>query len=80
MQLDSNPLKFIQRIGRIVRFRPGHTGKIIVLAFRDTVDATWVSKAISRLDPKKIREISIEDLRSGKETILLTDKIVEDVR
>lgn len=68
-QLNSQELDFVQRMGRIIRIRDGHVGKIIILATEGTVDMDWVHKATAKLDKTKIRYISYEDLRTGKETI-----------
>lgn len=69
VQLNSSRLDLIQRIGRILRFRPGHTGKIIILCVKDTVDSTWTRLAISGLDESKIKWIQYEDLLSGAEVL-----------
>lgn len=69
IQLNSKELDFIQRMGRIIRLRDGHTGKVIILATEGTVDMDWVHKATFNLDKTKIRYIRYEDLRTGKETI-----------
>lgn len=66
IQLNSKELHFIQRIGRILRMRANHVGKIIILAVRDTVDMDWCMKATANINPTKIKIISIEDLRTNK--------------
>lgn len=68
-QLNAQELDFVQRMGRVIRHREGHVGKIIILATEGTVDMDWVHKATSKLDKTKIRYISYNDLRTGKETI-----------
>lgn len=68
-QLNSKELDLIQRMGRVLRFRVGHTGKIIIICSKDTIDVDWVKKAIRRLDINKIRWIEYEDLLSKKEQI-----------
>lgn len=69
VQLNSNRLDLIQRIGRILRFRVGHVGKIIILCAKDTVDAKWVRLALLGLDTNKIRWIQYNDLIEGKEVL-----------
>lgn len=69
-QLNSNRLDLIQRIGRILRFRVGHTGKIIILCAKDTVDAKWVRLALLGLNPNKIRWIDYNDLVDDKEQLI----------
>jgi len=68
-QLNSNRLDLIQRIGRILRFRPGHVGKIVILCVKGTVDAKWTRLAISGLDESKIRWIDYKDILEGKEQL-----------
>lgn len=68
-QLNSKQLDFIQRVGRILRYRPGHTGKIIVICSSETEDFNWVRKSLKEFDQEKIRWIKYEDILSGKEQI-----------
>ena len=42
IQLNSNSLDIIQRIGRIVRYRDGHIANIIILCVKGTVDEKMV--------------------------------------
>jgi superfamily II DNA or RNA helicase len=69
IQLNSNELDLVQRIGRLIRYRPGHTGKVIILCSEETVDKKWVGSATVNLTGVDIRWISFDDLRSGKEKI-----------
>jgi len=68
-QIDSNPLSLIQRAGRILRWRQGHTGKIIILTVKDTVDLEWTNKVLRGLNSAKVSVVDIEKLRSGEEII-----------
>lgn len=78
VQLNSKQLHFIQRIGRILRYTTGHVGKIIILMLKNTVDEEWCEKAIKGLDRSKIRRVSLEDIRTGKEQ-LIVDKVKQDI-
>lgn len=49
VQLNSNEKDLIQRIGRCIRYKPNHTGKIIIMCSNDTVDAEWVASATANL-------------------------------
>lgn len=71
VQLNSNELNLIQRIGRIIRFRPGHVGHIIILCAYETVDAKWVAAAISSLDEDNITWINWSDLMSEKDHLII---------
>jgi superfamily II DNA or RNA helicase len=68
-QLNSKALDLIQRIGRVLRFRPGHTGRIIILCVKGTVDEKWTKKAIAGLNQNRIRWITFSDLVAGKEIL-----------
>lgn len=70
VQLNSNDLHLIQRIGRTVRYRPGHIAKIIILCVIDTVEKDWVSKATEKLNCSNIRYIELSHLRMGIEKII----------
>lgn len=69
VQVNSNDLHFIQRLGRIVRYRPGHIGRFIVLVAEGTVDVTWLNEALRELNPERIRRIKFSDLIEGKEVL-----------
>lgn len=71
VQLNSNELNLWQRMGRI-RFRPGITSRIIILCCENTEDKNWVEKAAANLNEANIRWVSLDDLKSGKETIKFT--------
>lgn len=69
IQLNSQGLDFIQRLGRILRFRVGHIGRVIVIVAENTVDEIWAAKATLGFNLNKIRWIKLDDLRNAKETI-----------
>lgn len=69
VQINSNDLHFIQRLGRIVRYRPGHIGRFIVLVAEGTVDVMWANGALRELNPDRIKRIKYHDLIAGKETL-----------
>lgn len=47
-----------QRIGRAVRFRPGHVADIYIIVVQGTVDENWLSSALEGIDKLKIDYIS----------------------
>lgn len=65
VQLNGNDLHLIQRIGRLIRYRPGHIGRIIVLAAEDTVDMKWVRHATEDLNQNRIKHINYADILAG---------------
>lgn len=69
VQLNSNALDLIQRIGRIIRFKAGHIGKIVIICVENTVDEKWMRSATKDLDQNKIRFLNWDSLLSGSETL-----------
>jgi len=55
VQLSSKERGVIQRIGRIIRYRPGHKARIVVLVAKNTVDEKWCAKAFENFDQKRIK-------------------------
>ena len=53
-QLTSKEKDLIQRIGRIIRYRPGHRGNIWIVVASGTQDEKWLNKAIENLDSNNI--------------------------
>lgn len=78
VQLNSKQLHTIQRIGRILRYYVGHVGKIIILVLKNTIDEEWCEKALRGLDRSKIRRISLEDIRTGKEQLFINNQNNQD--
>ena len=69
LKITSSDLRFIQRTGRHIRYRPGHKGKIIIVYAKDTVDEKWVRTATKGVDPSNIIWIDYSKLRKGEQTI-----------
>lgn len=61
LQVQSESLHFVQKVGRIVRKSkndPNKVGKIILLEALGTQDSKWVASAMGAFDPQKIDYIS----------------------
>lgn len=69
VQLNSSELDLIQRIGRALRFRPGHRGKIIILCVVDSIDKTWMEKAALNFSGSNITTIELARLKMGLDKI-----------
>lgn len=69
VQINGSDKDFIQRMGRVLRFRPGHIGKLIILVVKGTVDEDWFKKATKNLDQSRIRFVELGRLRLGLEII-----------
>lgn len=61
-QLNSKEKDLIQRIGRLIRFRPGHEAHLYVLVCEGTQDVKWAQNALVNLDSTKIDYVFFEDL------------------
>lgn len=64
VQLNSKPLKMIQRIGRVVRFRENHKAKIIIIIAEGTVDEEWSKTALSEFNNENIKYINFNELKT----------------
>jgi len=56
IQLNSNELHIIQRIGRTIRFRPNHKALVVVLVAEGTADEKWYKEAFANFDKSRITE------------------------
>ena len=61
VQIRSSEIKLIQKIGRNIRFREGHTATIYVIVCRGTQDEVWFEKASLNLDEGNIEYKSINE-------------------
>ena len=61
VQLNSNELSTIQRIGRCIRYRPGHEATIYILSVVQTQDEKWVKKALENFDTNNIEYVSYKN-------------------
>lgn len=50
-----NERKSAQRIGRLLRLNPNETATCHILCYKDTVDETWLKKALEGFDKNKIK-------------------------
>lgn len=72
VQLNSNELHIIQRIGRTLRYRKGHEANIIILMVLDTVDEKWTKDSLSSLDQSRITYVRYSDLLARNKNNLIT--------
>lgn len=54
VQLNSNELDIVQRIGRVVRWRPNHKAVVYILVATGTQDEAWLKKALQEFDKSTI--------------------------
>lgn len=65
VQLNSNELHTIQRMGRTLRYRPNHTARVIILCAENTQDEVWVREATASLESDNIKWIKLAELQEG---------------
>lgn len=54
-QLTSKDGDLIQRIGRVVRYRPNHVADIYIIVAEGTVDEVWAENALKKLNRENIK-------------------------
>jgi superfamily II DNA or RNA helicase len=62
-QIDSNDKNLTQRVGRIIRFRPGHEALLYIIVAEGTQDAVWAEKALANVDKSKVEYIRFTSLK-----------------
>jgi superfamily II DNA or RNA helicase len=62
-QLNSKEKDLVQRIGRLIRFRPGHEAHLYIVVAEGTQDAKWVETAVENLDQSKIEYVRIDNFK-----------------
>ena len=62
---DSDDKRFIQQIGRSIRFKIGHIARVIVLIVVDTASEEWFEEASKDFDKSKMTRIRMANLESG---------------
>ena len=61
-QVTSKERHLIQRVGRIIRYKENHVGKIYLIVIENTVDEQWMQKALENIDNLKIETIYANEL------------------
>jgi len=62
-QLNSKEKDLVQRIGRLIRFRPGHEAHLYIVISESTQDEKWLENATENLDQSKIEYIRIDNFK-----------------
>lgn len=62
-QLNSKEKDLVQRIGRLIRFRPGHEAHLYIVVSESTQDEKWLETAIENLDKSKIEYVRIDNFK-----------------
>jgi superfamily II DNA or RNA helicase len=62
-QLNSKEKDLVQRIGRLIRFRPGHEAHLYIIVSESTQDEKWLETAIENLDQSKVEYVRIDNFK-----------------
>ncbi len=62
-QLNSKEKDLVQRIGRLIRFRPGHKAHLYIVVSESTQDEKWLENAIENLDQSKIEYVRFPNFK-----------------
>lgn len=54
VQVSSNERDFVQRLGRLLRYRPGHQPIMYVIVAQNTQDQQWLNEALEGFDRSRI--------------------------
>lgn len=71
---DSSRISLIQKLGRILRYEEGKEAMLFVLVIKNTVEESWVNKALGTLKYETLDEEQLDNLLNGKAYIPLVDK------
>jgi len=62
-QLNSKEKDLVQRIGRLIRFRPGHEAHLYIIVSEGTQDEKWLENAVENLNQSKINYIRFPNFK-----------------
>ena len=60
VQINGNELNLIQRVGRVIRKRPGHEAVVYILCAKGTQDEVWLEKSLESFDKNIVEYVNIE--------------------
>lgn len=63
-QLNSKEKDLVQRIGRLIRFRPGHEAHLYIIVSEGTQDEKWLEKAIEKLNKSKVNYVRFPQFKT----------------
>ena len=63
-QLNSKEKDLVQRIGRLIRFRPGHEAHLYIIVSEGTQDEKWLENATENLNQSKIEYVRFPNFKT----------------
>lgn len=67
-QLNSKEKDLVQRIGRLIRFRPGHEAHLYIVVSESTQDEKWLENATENLNQSKIEYVRFTNFKTRFES------------
>jgi superfamily II DNA or RNA helicase len=67
-QLNSKEKDLVQRIGRLIRFRPGHEAHLYIVISESTQDEKWLENATENLNQSKIEYVRFPNFKQRIDT------------
>lgn len=61
VQINGNELNLIQRVGRVIRKRPGHEAVIYIVCAKHTQDEVWLEKSLESFDKSIVEYIEVKE-------------------
>jgi superfamily II DNA or RNA helicase len=66
VQINSKEKDLIQRLGRLLRFRPGHEGHLYIVVIKGTQDEVWLNNALLNFDSTRIEYTDFKTLKDNQ--------------
>lgn len=63
-QLNSKEKDLVQRIGRLIRYRPGHEAHLYIVVSESTQDEKWLETATENLNQSKIEYVRFNNFKT----------------
>lgn len=71
---DSSRISMIQKLGRILRYEEGKEALLFILVIKNTVEESWLNKAIGNMSYETLDEEQLDNMLNGKAYIPIVDR------
>lgn len=70
VQINSKQKDILQRIGRLIRFRPGHEAKVFILVSEGTQDEVWLKSALEGTNQERVSYYTLDEFKALQESLV----------
>lgn len=70
VQINSKQKDILQRIGRLIRFRPGHKAKVFIIVSEGTQDEVWLNSALEGTNQERVSYYGFEEYKALQESLV----------